>query len=222
MTFPALIPGTLGSDTRRRVPKVSKNKRVPLWTVEPYGQLFQGIIRVPVSLCNTQQHTNERLRFTKLITDNLARWTEWRRRRGWFLGERPRVSGPFDPPEGDRVKVGQRIAQAEAVIGKSASVGAITEFDYPEEIKWYIAEARFTREEPVYARLEDMLFLRHLALTYGVDPDRDPMPVSDSPETRDVIEVDGGLDPMKVAEERRQALGLKREDYLMGRLEDPL
>jgi hypothetical protein len=37
-----------------------------------------------------------------------------------------------------------------------------------------------------------------------------------------VIEVQGGLDPMKVAEERRQRLGLNREDYLMGNLEDPL
>lgn len=222
MTFPALIPGTFQGDTRRRVPKVSKNKRVPLWTVEPDGQLFQGVFRVPVGLCNTGEHTNERLRFNRLVVQNLQRWVEWRKRRGWFISEKPRVSGPFDPPEGNRKKAGPQYAQAQRVIGKSGEANPITEFDYPEEYKNYVVEARFTREDPVYVRLEDMLELRHMALKYEIDPDRDSLPYTELPEAKEVIDVEGGLDPMKVAEERRQRLGLKREDYLMGRLEDPL
>ena len=67
-----------------------------------------------------------------------------------------------------------------------------------------------------------MLFLRHLALTYGVDPDRDPLPVNDLPEGKDVIDIQGGEDPLQVAEARRQEMGLKRSDYLMGNLWDPL
>ena len=218
--IPALIPGTLPEGTRRRVPKASQNRRVPLWTPEPEGQEFDGVIRVPVRLCYTQEHTNERLEFMKLITDNLDRWVEWRKRRGWILSEKPRISGPFDPPEGDRV--GKFQQRAEEVIGKASDVAAVTEFDYPEEHKWFVAKARFTREDPIYIRLEDMFELRHRALRYGVDPDRDPATVNELPEPEDVITVEGGLDPLVVAEERRQRLGLKRKDYVIGRLRDPL
>lgn len=220
--MPRLIPGVLGGDRRRRVPAVSKSKRVPLWTVEPEGQLFQGIIRVPLRLCHTVEHTNERLEFAKLITANLERWAEWRRQSGWFIGERPRVQGPFDPPATDRKKADTFMRRAITQIGKNGDVGAITNLDPEQDFKWYIAEARFTREEPVYAKLEDMLELRHMALKYDVDPDRDHKPENDLPEAKDELAFEGGLDPMQVAEARRQSLGLKREDYLMGKLEEPL
>ena len=217
-----MIPGVLPAGERRRLPKVSKNKRVPLWTVEPEGQLFQGVIRMPLNLCNTPEHSNARLAFNKLIVANLDRWVEWRRRRGWFIAERPRITGPFEPPENDRTKAKAHQLRAEQVIGRSREASAIVEFDYVGEVMWYMAEARFTREEPVYTRLEDMLFLRHLALTYGIDPDRDPGLETDFPVTKDELSFTGGLNPMEVAEERRQSLGLKREDYLLGRLQDPL
>lgn len=222
MTGTRLIPGTLPGDSRRRMPAVSKNKRVPLWTPEPEGQLFQGIIRVPVRLCNTPEHTNARLEFNNLVVQNLRRWTEWRQRRGWFISEKPRVTGPFDPPENDRAKAKSHQARAEQVIGRSGEVNAVVEYDHGEELKWYMAEARFTREEPVYGRLEDLLELRHMALAYGIDPDRDPGLTNDLPEAKDELSFEGGLDPMVVAEERRQRLGLKRSDYLLGNLQDPL
>ena len=214
------IPGTLPTGTRRRVPKVSQNRKVPLWTVEPDGQIFQGIIRVPVGLCNTPEHSNERLRFNKLITDNLARWVDWRAKRGWFITGKPKVEGPFDPPEGDRSHA--KMEHVIKRIGSSNEVRPIHEFDQTEEYKWYMAEARFSRETPLYASLEDLLFLRHLALSYGVDPDRDPLPYSQDSETKDYLEFAGGLDPMQVAEERRNRLGLKREDYLFNSVEEPL
>ena len=220
--MPRLTPMPFAGETRRRVPKVSKNQRVPLWTVEPDGQLFQDIVRVPLRLCNAEEHTNARHEFDNLLVANLARWTEWRRQRGWHLSEKPRVSGPFDPPEEDMVKQRQRFDRATKVIGRVGSAEEIHEFPDAGEFKWYVAEARFTREEPVYVRLSDMLELRHMALRYEVDPDRDPLPYNELPEGKDVIEVEGGLDPLVVAEERRQRLGLKRSDYLMGRLEDPL
>ena len=218
--MPRLTPATFQGDTRRRVPKVSKNQRVPLWTVEPDGQLFQGIIRVPLRLCNTEEHTNARHEFENLLRANLSRWVEWRRLRGWMLNERPRIQGPFDPPEGDRT--GKYQARAEKVIGRNGDATAIKDFDYVGEVKWYIAVARFKREEPVYARLEDMITLRHMAFQYQVDPDRDPPTENVLPEPKDELVFEGGLDPMKVAEERRQALGLKREDFLLGRVQDPL
>ena len=231
MTIPAIITGTLAGDTRRRVPATSKNKRVPLWTVEPDGQLFDGVIRVPVSLLervadgytSPSEHTNQRHRFDSFIEQNLARWVHWRSKRGWYVDQESlTVNGPYEPPEGDREKSKKWQDRAEQVIGRVGSAQAITEYDYAEEYQWYIAQARFTRQEPVYVRLEDMLFLRHLAIQYGVDPDRDPPTSTPLPEPKDVIDVEGGLDPMKVAEERRQSLGLKREDYLMGDLSEPL
>src|SRR3989304_6102564 len=103
---------TFTGETRRRRPKASQNRRVPLWTVEPDGEEFQGVIRVPLRLCNTEEHTNARLEFDKLIVDNLARWTEGRRQRGWIITEAPHVSGPFAPPVGDREK--QRKWQGQA------------------------------------------------------------------------------------------------------------
>lgn len=222
MTMPALIPGTLGGDVRRRIPKTSKNKRVPLWTVEPEGQLFQGVIRIPLRLCNTVAHTNARHEFDNLIRANIERWVEWRRRRGWFIAEKPFIQGPFDPPANDRVQAKAYQNHVEDKIGRVGSAGAVVEFDYVGEIKWYTCEARFTREEPVYTRLEDMLFLRHLALQYGIDPDRDPGLQTDLPEGKDELAFNGGLNPLEVAEERRQKLGLKRADYLLGKLSDPL
>jgi hypothetical protein len=222
MTFPALIPATFKGDARRRTPPISQNQKVPLWTAEPDGQQFQGVIRVPLRLCNSEEHTNARHEFDKLVRENLARWVEWRRRRGWFITDAPKVSGPWDPPAGDRVKSKSFYKQAVKTIGRNGSAQEVTTFDYGEELKWYIADARFSREEPLYVRLEDMLFFRHLALQYGVDPDRDPGLENELPEGKDVIEVDGGLDPLVVAEERRQSMGLKRKDYLMGRLQDPL
>src|SRR3990167_8342790 len=109
MTIPALIPTPAAGDVRRRIPKISQNKRVPLWTVEPDGQLFQGVIRVPLRLCNSEEHTNARHEFDRLIEANLGRWVEWRKRRGWFLSDMPHVSGPFDPPQGDRIKDPKRM-----------------------------------------------------------------------------------------------------------------
>jgi hypothetical protein len=222
MTMPRLTPAVFPADTRRRVPKVSKNQRVPLWTVEPDGQLFQGVIRVPIELAYAEQHTNAHHKLMALIEKNLQRWVGWRAMRGWFLTNEPQVTGPHEPPEGDRDKAVNHYSRATNVIGQPRDVQPLTEFDYPGEYKWFIAEARFSREDPVYVRLEDMLFLRHLALTYGVDPDRDPLPVSDLPEPENYIEVEGGIDPMQEAEESRQAMGLKRSDYLLGPLEEPL
>ena len=221
MTMPRIAPMPMKGTQRRRqsFDPASKNMRVPLWTPEVDGQEFDGVIRVPVRLCNTPEHTNDRLQFNGLIIANLQRWVEWRRLRGWIITDKPVVTGPFDPPENERAGY---LNHAVKRIGKAREAEATDYQDYPEEIKWYIAKARFKRDEPVYVRLEDHLFLRHLANLYDVDPDRDPPTVTDLPEPKDEIEVQGGVNLMEVAEERRQMLGVKRKDYLMGKLWEPL
>ena len=218
--MPRLIPGVLPTGSRRRLPK--RRNMVPLWTPDPGGQLIEGVIRVPTALCNTTEHTNQRLKFNAWITANLERWVEWRRRKGWFIASDVDVAEPTDPPEGDRLRGKERQAKVEAVIGTNADAGWVDDFDYAQEYQWCVVQARFTREEPLYVGLEDMLFLRHLALKYEVDPDRDFTPFNPLPEPVDEIFVEGGEDPMQVAEARRQRLGLKREDYLFDDVWKPL
>ena len=197
----------------------TKNMKVPLWTPEVDGEEFDGVIRVPVRLCNTVEHTNARHEFNQLITANLQRWVEWRKLRGWYITNTPQVSGPFDPPENEAKKFTDHAVKK---IGEGREAEAVTQQDYGEEIKWYIAKARFKREEPLYIGLDDHLYLRHLALMYDIDPDRDKPTVNTLPEPKDDIWMPEGVDAMVEAEASRQARGLRRKDYLMGRVQDPL
>ena len=215
-----LIPGTLPSGTRRRVPKASQNRKVPLWTVEPDGEEMQGFIRVPVRLANTQEHTNERLEFMALINRELTKWVEWKRKQGWILSGDIETWGPEEPPDSDKAKVFAEYVVKQ--VGKSGSAAFNPDFDYPEEFKHYWAKGRFRRETPIYAGLEDMLELRHLALLHGVDPDRDKPLETPLPRPKDFLAFEGGVDPMVLAEERRQAKGIRRKDYLFGPLWRPL
>src|SRR5690348_18221622 len=50
-------------------------------SVEPDGEEYQTVIRVPASLSYTQEHTNERLRFNAFIEHWIAQWIDWRSRR---------------------------------------------------------------------------------------------------------------------------------------------
>ena len=208
----AQIPGTLPSGTRRRRPKASQNRKVPLWTVEPDGEEYQTVIRVPTALSYTQEHTNERLRFNGFIEHWIAQWIDWRGRRGWVMTGEVEVTGPFEPPESD--KAVQYAQHAVKTIGQGVNAAFQTSYDHGDEYQWFMAKSRFRRDDPLYVGLDDMLEFRHMALTYGVDPDRDKPLVTPFPEAKDHLSFDGGLDAMKVAEERRQRLGLNRKDFL--------
>ncbi len=204
--IPRLIPGTTPESNRHKRPwkASSRTPLVPL--LDEKGVEFEGKIVVPLSLCNTPEHTNERLKFNALILQHLARWAEWRSRRGWEMVGKPKVKGPYLPATGDRYKTHMFQARAEQVIGKVGSARAITTFDQPEEVRWYFARAVFKRTTPSYIKLEDALFLQHLGEVYGQEKDVDS----------------GWVNPMQHAEARRKRLGLKREDYLMGPLKNPL
>ncbi len=216
------IPGTLPTGTYRRLPwrDDSRTMRVPLWTTNAEGEELTGLIKVPVALVGAPLHTNQRLKFEAFLAEQLGRWIEWRARRGWMLNTRPKVTGPFDPLTDGQHDSEKQMARAMAVLGKSGSVQPVIE--EPEEVKWYWATARFKRVDPVYARLEDILFLKELASKNEIDPDQDAHPWNDVDEGPDEIAVDGGIDIMADAERRRQEQGKKRSDYLIGKLEDPL
>lgn len=203
--FPAIAPLTISGGARRRFPwkDSSRSMKVPL--VDEAEELT-GKIVVPLRLCNTQEHTNERHEFDKLIRENLARWAEWRRQRGWEMASKPHVEGPYLPPGSDPEKAKDYFARAKKVIGEGRQIRAVTEFDAPEEVRWYFATATFRRSAPVYVGLDDALYLRDLHRIYS------------QPEPED----SGWVNPMVYAEERRQRMGIRRKDYLLGRLEDPL
>lgn len=184
-------------EQRRRVPYRSQagacSLKVELVPDNPKGQLEEGLIRVPVRLCNAEPNTNEKHAFDRLVSENLQRWTEWRAARGYECVSTPIVRGPFDPPT------------------------PTTAADPVEaDVKWYFAIARFRRTEPLWRPLEEVLYLTDMAEMYDVKPSADPLPWNEIKSTEDT----GWIDPMVHAAERRKRLGLKRADYLFSPLEE--
>ncbi len=215
------IPATLPSGDRRSFPwkDNSRTLRVPLWPTSPQGQEVLGLIKVPLRLCWTPQHSNERLEFEKFLAEQVHRWIEWRGKRGWFIASRPKVTGPFDPQTDGDSQSQAHMARATEVLGKSSSVNPLPSQE-EGDVKWFWVTARFSRTNPLYARLDDILFLKDLAKQNQVDPSADAHPWND-PST-ETVTVDGGVDIMQAAEARRQKAGKKRADYLFGPLEEPL
>lgn len=211
--IPRLIPSNV-SDTNRHKRPWSDTSRSKLVEIQTLGEEKQGIIRVPNRLVRTIEHSNERLEFNKLVRENIQRWAEWRGRRGWAISSKPKVKGPYAPPQGS-AKAKQFNAKAEKVIGHTTG-HMVDEFDSGEELQWYIVTAKFTRTAPLYTRLEDVLMLRDLHRTYG-----EPFSHERIASQRDESD-SGWVDPMAYAAARRNRLGLKREDYLIGDIRDPL
>lgn len=185
------------TDVRRVVPYGRQagacSLKVPLWTADPEGELVEGRFTVPSRLARARPNTNEKHEFDRLVVENLKRWSEWREKRGWVMNSKPKVMGPFDVP-------------------------TTTEKDEttPDE-KLYCVFARFKRNGPVFLKLDDLLYERELAERYGIDLEADRPNWSP-----DGDEDSGWVDPVKYAEEHRQKLGIKREDYLYGPLSEPL
>ncbi len=208
MTTPALIHSTVSEANRHKRPwkDNSRTPLVPLWTADPRGEEIEGRIVVPLRLCFTQEHTNERLEFMKLLSDNLDRWTEWRKRRGWLLNSRPKIRGPYLPATSGSDRSRAFAARAERALGKGRDVQEVPITDHAEEVRWFFVKARFKRETPVYQKLEDVLEIRRLTEIYS------------QPEVKDT----GWVNPLEHAEARRRRLGIRREDYLFGSLATPL
>lgn len=158
--------------------------RVPILAFDQ-GDWIEGKIEVPVRLVRTAPHTNERHEFDRLIRENIARWTEWRKRKGWDIASKPRIGGPFDPP--------------------SPRTGV----EVTDEVKWYFALARFKRTTPLYVGLDDVLETFDAAKKYGIVPEKDPLPWNDVSGTEDT----GWIDPLVDAAADREKYGLRLADY---------
>ena len=187
---------TLPTGVRRDLPLGGKTRTVfvPLLS-PPEGEPMVGFVRVPKRLVNTKPLTNARHEYKKFIAEHIKRWVEWKARQGWEMCTKPVVQGPYDPP--------------------TEHPGAPEEgIDEYQEHKRYYITARFKRSTPKWMPLDSMLWVADKAALYGIDLHK---PINDSGEgkvAKHIVADEPAHDPMKFAAERRERLGLKREDYL--------
>lgn len=188
---------------QRRLPRGghTRTPMVDLWPADRKGDLLQGFLRVPIRLVNAPEHSQEKREFDAFIEKNLKRWAEWRAKSGWKLTGEIRVNGPYDPP--------------------TEGPGMDPIDSTYEEHKRYIITARFNRDTPLWMPIDGMLHIRDLADMYGVDlftSDVKEYGASRAPASH-IDSSEQAHDPMQYAAERREALGLKREDFLFEPLE---
>ena len=189
MTAPIPLP----KDTRRRFPwaESARGLRVPLWTATAEGDVHTGFLKVTKRLAEAQDGTDARHEFLTLLSRHIARWVEWKAKKGWKMEGRPRVRGPYAPP----------------------TAGPDVE---AEDACWYWISARFTRIAPEFVLLDDFLHLHDQAKRYGVDlnqpkPFQTPLP----PSKAEITPEDAPHDPMAFAAARRERLGIRREPVQM-------
>ena len=193
---------TLPSGTHRRLPRGGNthSEMIRLYTADECGDVLEGLIRIPLRLIHAKPDTNEKLEFDALIRKSLERWTGWKAKQGWVLNSVPKVRGPFDPA--------------------TEMSGALSP---DQDVRWYFASAKFKREYPLWLPMDGYDWLWDKSTTYDIDLRAPRMPVHPLDRGKAMISDSGPAhDPLKFAEARRQELGLKRQDYLIGPLWEPL
>lgn len=199
---------TLAPESNRHKRPWSDNSRtvkVPLWTASPSGEYREGKFNIPHVLANAEDHTPEALRRDSFIQEKLASWVDWLSKRGWELnGE---VELWFQEPLGnDEAATKRHFDRVRKVLGREGSVEEVRSFTTPD-YQWCCVRAQFKRSTPIYVPLEDVLELNRMNEIYSKDA-----PPEDT----------GWVNPLEYAEQRRQRLGIKRKDYLLGKLSEPL
>lgn len=181
----------LPESVRRRIPKGSTYGLVPLFTAQQVGDEIQGLIRVPDGLTHSLPMTEKRRQFDKCVKDGIKRWADWRGAKGWVLNSKPKVRGPFDPPSKD---------------GKTAPLD--------EGMKWYFVTAFFKREYPVFIPQDAAHWFQQEARRYG-EPIRQAAVIDSHADHRGVKTIlnPERVDPMKFAAERRERLGITKDDW---------
>lgn len=186
---------SFSGETRRRVAWKGQAGACSLTVpvyANPDGDLREGRFDVPARLASTAPNTNERYEFERVLRGNFNRWTDWLSKRGWTY-----VVGTLhvDGPHD------KPTANASEMVD--------------EERKEYHLLARFKRNNPLYVGLDDVLEVRDMALRYGVGE-------ASTPWSEVKGEDSGWVNPLEYAQRRRERLGLKRDDFLLGPLDEPL
>ena len=169
---------------------------VELVTSDPRGDLVEGQLTVRKELCADMKDVQLKQRRQEFISSHIRKWVEARERGAMWphypqrLTTKPSISGPFKAPK-----------------------------DVPEaedpDFFIYRVRAYFKPTETVLAGFSDISEIERKAEMFGINL-WDQSPESPMGRVRKVIRDNGKFeDPMKVAEERRKALGVKREDYFV-------
>ena len=147
-----------------------------------------GFIRVPKDAIHFKPHSNEILRYDKIVTQKIQFWTQYKAAMGWLRISNPTIFAPVpsptenpdaDPEDGDDLRV-------------------------------YV-KAQFVRAVPLYGSNDDLHELRESAKRYGVDPDGPLKAENDLPEPVPNLIADANRKPMVEAQKRRDELGLRRK-----------
>lgn len=170
---------------------------VELVTSDPRGDLYEGDLRVPQELCKDMKDVQLKHRREQYIARYINRWVDAREHGALYphhrskLTSQPKVSGPFKAPVDN------------------------PEAESPDWVV-YRVQAHFKPQETVLAGLTEIAEIERKAKLYGVNLWEPRRASNRLPRTKRVINQTTPFDdPMQVAEARRQALGVKREDYLL-------
>jgi hypothetical protein len=170
---------------------------VELVTSDPRGDVVEGQLSVPSELCADMKDVQLKQRRNDFIASHIRKWVEARERGAMWphypqkLTGKPVISGPFKAPK-----------------------------DVPEaedpDFFIYRVRAYFKPTETVLAGFSDISEIERKAQLFGVNLWEQSPESPMNTRVRKVIRETGQFeDPIKVAEERRNALGVKREDYFV-------
>lgn len=181
---------------------------VPLETPEG-GEWREARLEVPKKWALADPHSNDFLLGQRFTEKNILKYVEWLDDKGYDI-----IPNTW-----------KRVSMEEVPLG--VDVGIDVDFGSEQshdEMVLFIWVFRVKLNKPMFMMLSERLSIEDDAKTFQVDLDKETLPWNIIPAdfgTKDHIESVGGGDAMKMAEAHRQKLGLKREDFLFGGLEEP-
>jgi hypothetical protein len=145
-----------------------------------------GFFDVPASAVAFKEHSNEVLKVQKVFTEKLKVWQAWKEKQGWYMKGKPTFLAPLPKPNSYREEVEEDVVRI-YVLGK------------------------FYRKVPLHIRLEDAMQTRDDYQRYGLTPPTERLMENPLAPAKKQLVADENRNPLVLAEERRKALGLKRE-----------
>ncbi len=178
--------GTLPSGTRRDTPN-SHSKTVRLLSPAE-GEEHIGYFRVPADAVTFKEHSNDVLRYDRVVVEKIKDWIKWKDRLELAMVSKPIVYIPTDSP--------------------TTSEGADPVDD--GDMRVYV-RATFRRKTPLFMSLDLFLKRKDEFERYGESLEGKVLAENPMPAVLAHMIADEHRNPMKLAQERRERLGLRRE-----------